>query len=169
MAIDDKSSRSGVHGLTLGDRLGCALSIICARGCYMDFPIASLKMWLFPPAKLSQLHLFIDEGDKKLLGYMTWAWFSDETEQRWIAGTMDTIHISEWNEGKRLWIIDFVTLPGYTELCVKRAPLIFPEATVAYTLARRTSGEGVAGHIEWTRLGTRSRFVRRERLLTVRR
>jgi cytolysin-activating lysine-acyltransferase len=129
----------------------------------MDFPIASLKMRLFPPAKLSQLHLFVDEGDRKLLGYMTWAWFSEETEQRWIAGSMDTIHISEWNEGERLWILDFATLPGYTELCVKRAPLVFPEGTVAYSLARRAS-VGIADSIEWTRLETGSRLVRRRRL-----
>jgi cytolysin-activating lysine-acyltransferase len=81
-------------------------------------------MWLLPPAKLAELHLFLDEGNK-LLGCMTWAWFSEETEQRWKAGTMEGIHLSEWNEGERLWIIDFVTLPGYTELCVKLAPRAF--------------------------------------------
>lgn len=126
----------------------------------MDFPIASLKMWVLPPVQLSQFHLFVDEVDGKLLGYMTWAWFSEETEQRWKAGTMDVIHVSEWNEGSRLWIIDFVTLPGYTEVCVKRASSVFPDRTVAYALARRAT-EGIVKTIAWERVDNRQRRLSR--------
>lgn len=161
--IDQAGPSQNGARLTLGDRLGWALAVICARGCYMDFPIASLKMWLFTPAKLSQLHLFFDETDRQLQGYMTWAWFSDKTEQRWKAGTMDAIHISEWNEGKRLWIIDFVTLPGYTEICVRRASSVFPVGTVAYALARRAA-EGIINTIAWERVDHKPRRLSRRRL-----
>lgn|SRR5215469_3967877 len=160
-----ESSQAGA-GSALAERLGWALFIICARGCYMDFPIASLKVWLLPPATLSQFHLFVDKCDGKLLGYMTWAWFSEETERRWKAGTMDTIHLSEWNEGSRLWIIDFVTLPGYTEVCIKQAPSVFPTGTVAYTLARRALDETVAT-ISWEKDENRRRLLCRRQFSAI--
>lgn len=161
--IDQAGLSENATRLTLADRLGWALAVICARGCYMEFPIASLKMWVFTPAKLSQLHLFFDEGDRQLQGYMTWAWFSKETEQRWKAGTMDAIHISEWNEGNRLWIVDFVTLPGYTEICVRRASSVFPAGAVAYALARRAP-QGISKTIAWERADDRYRGLSRRQL-----
>lgn len=160
--MDRRNVSAATSEHSVADRLGWAMYVIFGRGCYMEYPIAALKMWLLPPAKLSQLHLFVDSGNK-LLGYMTWAWFSAETEQRWKAQTLETIHISEWNEGDRLWIIDFVTLPGYTELCLKLAPLAFPEGTVAYSLSRRVHDPSVAT-IEWTRVRTGRRNLRRRTL-----
>lgn len=147
--------------LTVAERLGCALTIICRRGCYLDYPIASLHVWLLPPAQLSQMSVFLGD-DQRLLGYMTWAWFDQETERRWKAGEVNVLHISEWNEGDRLWIIDFVTLPGCTETCVKLAPRVFPEGTVAFALARRNV-IGQSTVTKWTRSGGSHRHLHRAR------
>lgn len=145
--------------LSIEERLGLSLSVICRRGCYLDYPIASLKLWLLPPAQLSQLHVFVGL-DRRLLGYMTWAWFSEETESRWMTGNVEMLHISEWNEGAHLWIIDFVPLAGYTHLCTRLAADLFPPGTVAHSLGRRQVG-GQLPVVRWERLDLGRRKIRR--------
>jgi hemolysin-activating ACP:hemolysin acyltransferase len=148
--------------MSVAERLGWAVYVICRRGCYIDYPLGSLSAWLLPAAQLEQLHVFVDD-DKKLLGYMTWAWFGEETEHRWVGGSLEMLHISEWNEGNRLWIIDFVTMPGYTELCMRMAPYVFPQGVVGRSLGRHPNAKSPIV-TTWTREDKRRRSLRRQRL-----
>lgn len=122
--------------MSAAERLGLALTVICRRGCYLDYPLATVHIWLLPPAQLRQMCIF-EGGNHTLLGYMTWAWFTEETETRWKTGQLDLLTLTEWNEGERLWIIDFVTLPGFTGACVAQAAAVFPINMRAQSLARR--------------------------------
>ncbi len=143
------AAESARGGMSMAERLGLAMQVIFRRGCYLDYPLASIKAWLFPAAQLQQLHIFLGE-DQRVLGYMTWAWFSEETEDRWKRGAIDMLHISEWNEGDRLWILDFVAMPGHGRLCFWLASAVFPEGTVAHVLPRHC-GPIPDSIIRWTR------------------
>ena len=147
--------------LSVSERLGLALQVIFRRGCYLDYPLASIKAWLFAAAQVQQLHIFIGE-DQRLLGYMTWAWFGEETERRWRQGSIATLHISEWNEGPRLWILDFVAMPGHGRLCAWLASSFFPAGTVANTLPRR-SEMPCDSVVQWTSRHEPKRFAHRRR------
>ena len=148
--------------MSVAEKLGFALQVIFRRGCYLDYPLASLKAWLLPAAQLHQLHIFTSD-DHKLLGYMTWAWFGEETENRWKQGRSDPLHISEWNEGDRLWILDLVAMPGYGRMCALLASSVFPPGTIAHSLSRRSIAPGPT-IIRWTRREPPNHFVRRQRI-----
>jgi hemolysin-activating ACP:hemolysin acyltransferase len=164
MSSIENAGRPSAHGTTLSvaEKLGLAMQVIFRRGCYLDYPLASIKAWLYPAAQLQQLHIFIGK-DRRLLGYMTWAWFDVETEARWRRGQIGMLHISEWNEGDRLWILDLVAMPGNGRLCAWLASSLFPEGTVAHALPRRavTPSETI---IRWTSHFHPNRFAYRKRI-----
>jgi hemolysin-activating ACP:hemolysin acyltransferase len=58
-----------------------------------------------------QLQLFFSE-DRVLVGFVTWALLSSQTEARILRSGNPELHPSEWNEGDSLWLIDTVALPG---------------------------------------------------------
>lgn len=148
--------------MSVAERLGLAMQVVFQRGCYLDYPLASVKAWLYPAAQLQQLHIFVG-GDQRLLGYMTWAWFTRETEQRWMQGSIDVLHISEWNEGERLWILDFVAMPGHGKLCARLASCIFPPDTIARALPRRALSPQ-RSVVQWTAQAETHRCARWQRI-----
>jgi cytolysin-activating lysine-acyltransferase len=54
-------------------------------------------------------------------GYMTWAYLTEETERRLINDPNALLHLSEWNEGDRLWIMDLVVIDGETRRHIRQA------------------------------------------------
>lgn len=99
------------------EKLGWALHVLWRRRRYNDYPVASLYAWLIPAARARQLEIFVDP-DHGVIGYMTWALLSESVETKWIQGSSEVWHVSEWNEGTRLWIIDFVPLKGHERRCL---------------------------------------------------
>jgi len=146
---------------SVAESLGLALQVIFRRGCYLDYPLASIRAWLFPAAQLRQLKVFVGE-DRRLLGYITWAFFTEETEARWRQGAIETLHLSEWNEGDRLWILDFVAMPGHGRLCAWLASSLFPPGTVAHSLPRRPGPANTT--IRWTTRSEPKKFAIRQRI-----
>lgn len=105
---------------SIPDQLGLAVHLMIRRGCYLLNPIASIAAWILPPARLRQLHFFRDPHHNAV-GYMTWAFLADDVEVRWRSQTSGKWHLSEWNEGETLWIVDFVALPGTLRACIDQA------------------------------------------------
>jgi cytolysin-activating lysine-acyltransferase len=153
------SADSAANRLSVNEKLGLALQVIFRRGCYLDYPLASIKAWLLPAAQLQQLHIFTGE-DRRLLGYMTWAWFGEETENRWKQGRIEPLHLSEWNEGDRLWILDFVAMPGYGRHCAWLAPSLFAPGIIAHSLSRRQTEPPTI--VRWICSEEAGQFARRQ-------
>ena len=106
---------------------------------YCQYPIASLALWIEPAVLLKQIHFFSDAGGN-LVGYMTWAFLAEDTERRLTHDPEVLFHLSEWNEGERLWIMDFVLLDGKFRSFLTEAFALFPKATVAKSLRRYDDG-----------------------------
>jgi cytolysin-activating lysine-acyltransferase len=49
---------------------------------------------------------FNDDGD--LVGHVIWAMLAEDVERRVLEEERFDLHESEWNEGTRLWIVDFL-------------------------------------------------------------
>jgi cytolysin-activating lysine-acyltransferase len=77
---------------------------------YRFFATACLGAWIHPPVTLGQIRLFFDNMGEPV-GYITWALLAPDVESRIATDPKFLLHASEWNEGDRLWIIDFVA-PG---------------------------------------------------------
>jgi cytolysin-activating lysine-acyltransferase len=106
---------------------------------YCEYPIACLAVWIEPAVLLDQIHFFRDLGGNPI-GYMTWALLAEDTEQRLINDPEVLFHLSEWNEGDRLWIMDLVLLDGKIRSVIQEALRLFPHFTKAKSLRRRPDG-----------------------------
>lgn len=110
----------GAQSVGVAELLGLAVYVISRRRCYLDYPIGSLVAWLLPPAQLGQLCIFRDRHSQ-VVGYMTWAFLTPETERTWLSESGGVWHISEWQEGVRLWIVDLVVSGGMLRECIRQA------------------------------------------------
>jgi hemolysin-activating ACP:hemolysin acyltransferase len=97
--IVSESAQLGVAALLLVDTDRKRLSI------------SALVAWLVTPIRLGQA-LFIYSPEGRPLGFATWAFLDDESAGRLGGGTLDLLSQDDWNDGERLWIVDFVAPYG---------------------------------------------------------
>jgi hemolysin-activating ACP:hemolysin acyltransferase len=119
--------------------MGIVATTMTKSSGYCQYPIACLAVWIEPAILLDQIHFFRDRGDN-VIGYMTWALLCEDTEQRLLQDPEVLFHLSEWNEGDRLWIMDFVLLGGRMKTILNEARDIFPVFKQAKSLRRREDG-----------------------------
>ena len=120
-------------------RLGLACAAMMRSSEYCQYPTACLALWIEPAILLGQIHFFYDLGGN-LIGYMTWALLAEDTEERLIHDPRVLFHLSEWNEGERLWIMDLVLIDGSVRESLKEACSLFPNFRSAKSLRRRKDG-----------------------------
>jgi cytolysin-activating lysine-acyltransferase len=120
-------------------RLGLVAATMMRSSQYCEYPIACLAVWIEPAILLNQIYFFRDLGGN-VVGYMTWALLAEDVERRLIHDPDVLFHFSEWNEGDRLWIMDFVLLDGKLRTMVKEAFSLFPHFTEAKSLRRQPDG-----------------------------
>ena len=68
--------------------------------------LADLDWAVQPPIILDQCRLFM--SDKMPLGFITWAYISEDVHQRLLQGNT-RLEPHEWKGGEHLWLIDIVT------------------------------------------------------------
>ena|SRR5579859_4895040 len=119
--------------------LGAVSSVMMRSPIYCQYPVACLAEWIRPAILLGQYQLFHDHGEN-LVGYMTWALLSKEVEERLIHDPALLLHISEWNEGERLWVMDFVVLNQDVRRFVRVARERLKEYRQAKSLRRCEDG-----------------------------
>ena len=71
------------------------------------YSIASAYLWLWPAVRLNQIVYTTGRGGM-WTGYATWAYFTPESAMTFIKSDPPFLHISDWNEGDQLWILDVV-------------------------------------------------------------
>jgi hemolysin-activating ACP:hemolysin acyltransferase len=120
-------------------QLGFVAATMTKSSQYCEYPLACLAVWIEPAILLGQIHFFRDLGNN-VVGYMTWALLAQDTEQRLIHDPEVLLHFSEWNEGDRLWIMDFVLLDGSLRPILKEAYQLFPFFQEAKSVRRRADG-----------------------------
>lgn len=121
---------------------------------YCEYPIACIPLWLEPAIRHCQIHFFLNHGGVPV-GYLTWAWLTTDTEHRLLHDPAVLLHISEWNEGDRLWILDFVLLSGDVRSRLREAASVFENYEQAKSLRRREDGT-VRKVSTWRRTAFRS-------------
>lgn len=92
-----------------------SIGFVCdlARGdpLHRMMGLGTLMEMLDSAIQLEQIKIyFSDYGE--CMGYVTWAHLSPSVEQRFLDGKDFSLHITEWNEGTSLWIIDFLVPKG---------------------------------------------------------
>jgi len=120
--------------------LGYIAALLANHPEYRGFPIACLQAWIIPALAHGQARVFFDEKGSAV-GYLTWAYFADDVSDRWVNDPAVLLHLSEWNEGGDLWILDFFAVPGYARIILDevRANMFLGEAA-AFSIRRTRPG-----------------------------
>jgi cytolysin-activating lysine-acyltransferase len=119
--------------------LGLVAAVMLNSREYCQYPIACLKFWIEPAILLNQIHFFFDLGGQPI-GYMTWAYLAEDTEKRLLHDPDVLLHLSEWNEGESLWILDLVVLDGSLKNQLREAFSLLSKFAEAKSLRRRADG-----------------------------
>lgn len=119
--------------------LGAICSVMMRSPIYCQYPMACVAEWIRPAVLLDQYRL-LNDASGNIVGYMTWAFLAEDTERRLIGDPSVLLHLSEWNEGDRLWILDFVVLNQDVRRFVRMAKKLFPGQADAKSLRRRDDG-----------------------------
>jgi cytolysin-activating lysine-acyltransferase len=132
----DQSDNSADFTRQLGT--AALLMLQCRR--YPHFPLASLQAWIQPAILLKQIKFFFDYKGNPI-GYMTWAFLAPEVEKKWSSEPRTLLHFSEWNEGDRLWIMDFVAPSGFARtIAAYVSANMFPKFSEARSMRRNNDG-----------------------------
>lgn len=134
----DGDSKSGE---AVAARLGyvCELLFRCSR---RSFPIAALDYWVVPAIQLEQIAIFFDRLGRPV-AYATWAFLGDEVAQRMSRDEINVLHLSEWNEGLQLWLIDLVAPYGHVwQVCRELRNILLPHGGEALGI-KRDQGESL--------------------------
>ncbi|MCG8363377.1 MAG: toxin-activating lysine-acyltransferase [Pseudanabaenales cyanobacterium] len=80
------------------------------------------------------------EIDGNPIGFVNWAWLTDEVEQKIITGKYN-LNLDEWTGGKNLWFPEFIAPFGHARLIVKDLRTnILPKGTPAKSFRIRPDG-----------------------------
>lgn len=134
----------------VSSQLGTAISLILRCAAYRLLRVASVGAWLQAPILLKQITFFYDTLGSPV-GYVTWAYLTPDVERRFLDDPGFLLHFSEWNEGDRLWMIDFVAPDGMVREIVDyiRRHLFFEFSEVRYV--RRNKDGSVRKQCVWPR------------------
>ena len=121
------------------EAIGRLTTVLGQSPQYCQYPIVVIGLWLEPAVRHKQIRFFLNESGSTV-GYMTWAWLTQETESRFIHDPNIILHLSEWNEGDRLWILDFVVNNGDFRARLREARVLFDGVNCAKSLRRRDDG-----------------------------
>ncbi|WP_081063680.1 toxin-activating lysine-acyltransferase [Burkholderia multivorans] len=86
------------------EELGCVASLMLAKPTVSNYELARLTAWILPAIELRQIKVFFDASGNPA-GFVTWAFLSDDVSRTVASGGFIS-HLSEWNEGRDLWLID---------------------------------------------------------------
>ncbi|GJJ05044.1 hypothetical protein RugamoR64_55820 [Duganella rhizosphaerae] len=91
--------------------LGRVTSLMSKSASHAQLPLSYLaRVWL-PAIRHNNVKCYFND-DGEIVAMLAWAFLSEATIQRLCdSGRMD-LHLSEWNEGDQLWIVDFLAPHG---------------------------------------------------------
>ncbi|MEM6682753.1 MAG: toxin-activating lysine-acyltransferase [Pseudomonadota bacterium] len=112
-AAPQQPSAAGQHPSpqhTVSHMLGELTWLLTQSPTHKHFTFADMEWMILPPLMLEQYRVF--RGENQPAGYATWAYLSEEAEQKLITGA-DTgsgarLRPDEWKSGDRLWLVDMV-------------------------------------------------------------
>lgn len=77
-----------------------------------QFSLGAIAVQVLPAIQLGQI-AFCFDGRARPVGYATWAFLTERVAMELEADPTRVLHVSEWNEGSVLWIMDFVAPMGH--------------------------------------------------------
>lgn len=135
------SSKPSPRWLLTSHAIGEIASLMTRNSQYGCYPIVVIRLYVEPPVLVGQYRIFYDATGTPI-GYVTWAFVSDDIADRLRSDHDYVLRLGEWNEGENLWITDFFALSGFTSTLARViAGEMFPARSLSY-LRRRPNRLG---------------------------
>lgn len=141
--------------------LGYVWSLMSVDKLHRHWSFQTLDALFNPAFQHSQISLVFNASSEPV-AYIVWAYLSSDVEQRLLSSGSIELHLSEWNEGSQLWILDMVVFPGYFESVVvehtetfvpEGCSVRFPRQRRGRTEFREISAEGLVRMVRKLRRG----------------
>ena len=129
------------NAMLRGAQLGFAIALLYGTS-RRAFTIEAAHLWLWPAIELQQIQ-FLFDGQGGPLAYVTWAYLSPKNSERMRGDEVDYLHLSEWNEGADLWVIDVVAPFGHALAVLRAARRALPAAVTAAQGIRRDPSDRI--------------------------
>lgn len=120
-----KEIQHGKNKFSQYESMGFAVRCMLMNNNYSLYHIKTLQLWTLEAINHNQFKVLFDHEENPL-GYITWAYFREDTLTRFINDPSFLPHNSEWNEGGALCILDFCCKPGSARLCMNYFAGAFP-------------------------------------------
>ncbi|RQP23675.1 toxin-activating lysine-acyltransferase [Piscinibacter terrae] len=128
---------------TVTDRaalLGYAAKLMSQSPAHVGAAMRSLRLLVTPALAQHRIKFYFNE-DGQPVGFVVWAFLDEDVEQRVISTAGFQLHESEWNEGRRLWIVDLVAPMGNARYILRDLrDAVFADAPEIQYLRRRRAG-----------------------------
>ncbi|WGV24211.1 toxin-activating lysine-acyltransferase [Halotia branconii] len=118
--------------------IGSITHLMMSSQLHQKYKIVDIVERFVPALIHNQFRYYEINGNP--IGFVNWAWLSDEVEQKFITGKY-VLHLDEWLGGNNLWFPEFVAPFGHARLIVKDLRTnILPKGTPAKSFKIRPDG-----------------------------
>lgn len=123
LKLFDKPSDSASAGAA---SVGFACKLMAASTVHAQYNMAYVHR-IIAPAMRHRCIKFYFNSRGEAVGYVIWAHVAPDVENEFLKSGAWTLHISEWNEGDSLWIVDLVAPFGHiNEILQDLRDVVFP-------------------------------------------
>ena len=98
--------------------LGQITSLMLASKLHRKYLIDDIATMFLPAIHLNQFRLY-KNNKGSVIGIVTWAYLSDEQQEKYQKGQKTLTKLADWKSGKNGWIIDFISPFGHTKKIVQ--------------------------------------------------
>ena len=103
-----------------------------------NIPIKTVGELFLPPLRLGQFRIWEDEQGPS--GFVVWAYLSKDVANKYKEG--HSIQPHQWQSGKELWFINFVSRRGSLKDKIRSLYNIFPNHKIGHILRQKTGRVG---------------------------
>ncbi|MGO2155364.1 toxin-activating lysine-acyltransferase [Serratia sp. BW106] len=125
MTLYIKETIEGRKDWPAQEQIGFAVSCMLYNRNYSLYPVLSIQYWTEFAIQHKQIQFLFDTSGQPL-AYVTWAFLEADTEARLLSDPEFRLHPSEWNEGDRIWLLDFCCKPGFGRKAIEHIVQIRP-------------------------------------------
>lgn len=114
-------------------QIGYAMHLLSRSARGRQRPAAYVDTTLIPAIEHGQVAFLFDE-DGSPAAFVVWARLAPDVEKRLMSASRIDLHLSEWNEGSSLWVLDLVAPLGHLKYVLQhlRDVLFAHEPQVRY-------------------------------------
>lgn len=112
LLLHEEPTRSAVQSL------GALTQILAASQAHQTRDMAFFRQVVNPLLSHDQIAILYN-ARQEAVAYYCWAFLAPDVEERVFTSGDWNLHISEWNEGTSLWLVDFAAPFGHLDMVIR--------------------------------------------------